>query len=249
MKAIGWIVGILVLLVLGVGAYVVMNSGNFLKTAIETFGPEYLGTSVTVEEVDLSLQSGSLAVGGFAIGQPAGFESSLGSEAMRLGLTRATLDTSQTGGNLVVLKEMVIDGAELVAVARGKAINLQQLVDNLEQASGPEETTEASAAADEEEMTFIIEKFDFTNTKVALDSDLVGEHALTIPDLHLTDIGRASNGATAAEVLKQVMRPITKSVSEEVVKKGLDVDGIKAQAEEQIRDKISTGLKGILNRE
>ena len=143
---------------------------------------------------------------------------------------------------------MVVDGAELVAVARGKTINFQQLVDNLDEASGGDAGAEETASA-EEETTFIIEKFDFTNTKVALDSDLVGEHQLTIPDLHMTDIGRADGGATAAEALQQIIRPITQSVTREAMKKGLDVDGLKAQAEEKLRDKISSGLKGLLDRE
>ena len=49
MKAIGWLIGILLLVVVGLGVYVVMNSGGLIKTAVETYGPKYLG----VERADV----------------------------------------------------------------------------------------------------------------------------------------------------------------------------------------------------
>ena len=43
MKAIGWLIGILLLVVVGLGVYVVMNSGSLIKTAVETLGPKVPG--------------------------------------------------------------------------------------------------------------------------------------------------------------------------------------------------------------
>ena len=67
MKAVMWIVLVLVLLIAGVGAYVVLNSGGLIKDAIEASGPDFLGADVSVAEVDISLVEGSGAIRGLDI--------------------------------------------------------------------------------------------------------------------------------------------------------------------------------------
>jgi len=72
---------------------------------------------------------------------------------------------------------------------------------------------------------FIIDRFNFTNAKASLDSDILGQLELNIPDIRLKDIGRKSNGATAAELAEQILKPITAAISKEAVNQGLDIEG------------------------
>lgn len=246
MKAIVWIIGLLLVVVLGVGAYLFLNSGSLLKTAIEEFGPDYLGVPVTVNSVDLSVADGSAAINGLAIAQPAGFETELGPHAMKLGSAKVAIDTAASSADLVVLKQVVVSGTELFAVARGKKLNFQMLMESLD--DGEDGAASDSSGAEESETKYIIEQLDFVDAKASLDSDLLGQLSLPIPDLHLKDIGRNSDGATAAEVAKQVMTPITKTITEQAVKQGLDVEGVKKKVEDKIREKLGSGLKNLLNR-
>ena len=119
MKALGWIVGIVLLLVVGVGAYIVLNSGSLVKTAIEELGPDYLGVDVSVGEVNLALSEGSAQVKSLNIGNPRGFG---GGNLMKLGEVKVVLDTSQISETLVVMKQVVIDGADVAAVAKANAL-------------------------------------------------------------------------------------------------------------------------------
>ena len=239
MKAVLWIVGILVLVLVGAGVYVVVFSGNLLKDGIETYGPDYLGADVEVDAVDLSLTEGSGEVRGLRIGNPAGY---VGDSAMRLGRIKLTLDPQQSSQELVVIKSVEIDGAEIAAIAKGKSTNLQQLMDNVVAAAGIEDTGQDTGPG----IKLIIDRLDFTNAKTSVSSDVLGDLSVDIPDIHLKDIGRASNGVTAAEAVKQLLQPIYQNVSREMLAQGLDldVDGLK----EGLKEKLGGGLKGITER-
>ncbi|MEM9624415.1 MAG: hypothetical protein AAF993_22435 [Pseudomonadota bacterium] len=250
MKAILWIIGIVVLLVVGGVAFVALNSGSLIKSVIEEFGPDYLATDVSVDAVDLALTEGSAQVNGLSIGNPAGFE---GPAAMQLGEVKVALDTQQISSELVVMKEVVIDSAVIAAVAKGSKTNFQQLMENLEAATGgPSAEAETGASEETSETRFIVDSFAFTNAKASLDSDLLGRMDLTIPDIRLQGIGRKSNGATAAELAQEILKPITTAVSQAAVSQGLDVEGVKQQALEKVQgeidEKLGGALKGLLKK-
>ena len=58
MKIIGAAVVVLLLIVVGVFAYVALNTNSIVKDAIESIGSEHLGAPVRVGSVDISLQDG-----------------------------------------------------------------------------------------------------------------------------------------------------------------------------------------------
>ncbi len=245
MKVVGWIAGIVVVLILGAVAFLVLNSGSLIETAIEELGPEYLGAPVGVGGVDLSLTEGSASITDLAIGNPEGYG---GGNAMSLGEVKVTLDTGQISDTLVVMKQVLIDSANVAAVAKGSQTNFQKLMENVEQATG---TTSAPAAETETgaEMKFIIERFDFTNASASLNSDVLGDMELSLPDIHLTDIGRKSNGATALELTQEILRPITSAISKAAIAQGVDLEGVKEKVTEQVKEKIGEGLRGLLKRD
>ncbi len=247
MKALGWIVGLVVLLIVGIGVYVVMNSGALLERAMESYGSEYLGARVSVGGVDVSYTEGSAAVAELVIDNPRGFS---GPPAFRLGNLSATLDAQQISSELVVLKNVAIDGAEINVLAQGKETNLQRLLDHLNAQIGANEQAEETGV--ESEVKLIIDRFSFTNARASVDSDLLGTASVTLPDISLSDIGRASNGATVGEVLKQIMQPIVRAVSRQLVGEGVDLEGARDRLEENLReragDALGEGLKSLGDR-
>ena len=238
------VVGLIVLALLAVGAYIVLFSGSLIKDAIEAIGPDYLGASVSVDEVELSLTEGSAGIRGLEIGNPQGFS---GSHAMRIGSARVTLDPSQISESLIVMSEVVVDGADVLAVAQGSQTNFQKLLENIESSVGAA-GGEEQAAAEGGETKFIIDRFRFTNAKAALSSDVLGDVDISIPPIELSDIGRKTNGATAVEVAEQILEPISDAVSREAVKQGLDIEGAKQNVRERITEKLDEGLKSLGDR-
>ena len=238
-----WVVAAVVALLVGVGIYIALFSGDLVKDAIEEYAPLYLGADVRVRAVDLSLAEGSGEVRGLQIDNPPGFD---GGQAMNLGKIKLVLDPAQISQELVVIKQVEIDGAEIAAIARGGATNLQQLMDNVMAMAG---TSEAAPEA-ESQVKLIIDRLDFTNAKTSVSSDVLGDLSVDIPDIHLKDIGRASNGATIGQVIQQLLDPVYKSVSKAMIAQGLDLDveGLEGDLKEKISEKLGGGLKGLSDR-
>jgi len=73
-----------------------------------------------------------------------------------------------------------------------------------------------------------------------------------IADIRLEDIGKHSNGVTIREALKQLMSPIVKASTEALAKEGLNIDELKAGAEErldqELQERVGTDLKGLKDR-
>lgn len=247
MKAIGWILGIVVLALVGVAIFLVLNSGGLVKDAIEKYGSQYLDSDVSVSRVNLSLAEGSAEILGLNIGNPQGFDAG---SAFRLGQIKVVLDPSQISADLIVLKEVTIDGAQVAAQVRGKDTNLQGLMDNLNENLGTEESAPEEEAAPGPKL--IIDRFQFSNAQTVVDSDLAGQFEVSIPDVNLKDVGRSTNGATAGEVMEQILQPIIKAVTREMISQGLDIEGAKGSLQENVEKKVSeklgTGLKGLTDK-
>ena len=246
MKVIGWIVGIVVLVLVALGVFVYLKSEDLVARGIETYGSRYLETDVSVSQVNLSLTEGSGEILGLDIGNPSGFGSG---SAFALGQIKIVLDPQQTSSELIVLKEVIVDAAQVGAVVRGKRSNLQTLLDNLNRNVGGEAATDAAQPAGPK---LIVERFRFSNATASVDSDIAGQMALSIPDVQLKDIGRASNGATVGAALQQLLQPIIRAVTREMLNRGLDLEGVRSQVEESVRDKVTeklgSGLKGLTDK-
>ncbi len=234
MKVIGSLVLILILIVAGIGGYLFFYSGDLIKSGVEEFGPEYLGADVSVGTVDIDYVAGKGEIRNLVIGNPQGFS---GGHAMSLDRVGITLDTDNLSGDLIVIKNILVDGASVAAVAVGKQTNFQKLMENLE-ASSSDGDESASATSTESETKFIIDQFSFTNADVKLNSDILGESQMTIPPINLSGVGRKTDGATAVEVGEQLLKPITQAISKAAVSQGLELEGVKARLLEKIGDKV-----------
>lgn len=232
MKAVK-IDGLVILVALvAVVVYTVMNAGDIVKQIIEYVGSNALGAPVTVRSVDLSLEGGEIS--GFQIGNPKGFQTPY---AIRVETAKVGIDTAASNETVIVIKQVLVDGAKVNAEIKGKNSNLQALMDNL----GSGETVEDESASTTK---LIIDRFDFTNAQTTLLSDVIGEKEVKVPDIHLTDIGRKDSGATSSEVLTQLMQPLLKSIIREAIagQLGIDADG----AKKSITGKIGGALKGLV---
>ena len=233
MKAVGWIVVLVLLVLIGAGAYLFLYSGDLIKRGIEDFGPAYLGADVSVDAVDIDIAGGKGSVRNFQIGNPQGFD---GPYAMRL--VEISLALADVSSELVVIREMRVQGASLAAVAVGQATNFQKLLENVESTTGGTGAESTAPPADESEMKFIVDRFLFTDADVSLSSDLLGDKKLTIPPIELTGVGRKTNGATAVELAQQLMKPITTAISTAAVSEGLELDDVKERLLDRVRDKV-----------
>ena len=235
-KFIGVLILVIVLAVGGVAGYLFFFAGDVIERGIEEVGPDYLGADVSVSQVDMDFAAGRGSISGLSLGNPSGFQ---GPYAMQLDLVSTTVDVANSTSELIIIKDITVKGASVLAIAEGQKTNFQKLMENIEQALGPSDESTAGAPAEGSEgPKFIVDRFSFTDADVALQSDILGDKKLEIPPIRLTDVGRKTNGATAAELAQQLMAPITQAISRAAVSEGLDLEGVESRLMDKVRDKI-----------
>jgi uncharacterized protein involved in outer membrane biogenesis len=204
MRKLLWIglslVGVVVIVaVIGI-VLLVSNLDKIVKSVIETAGSEATATTVTVRNVELSLSSGEGTLEGLTIGNPAGFDSEY---AFQLDRTRIGLDLASISSDVIVVREIVVDGPRLFFEQKEDGNNLDAILENLGGDSGSSDDAAAS------EKKLIIQTFRFINGEATvLVEQLDNELTAKIPDVVVHGIGEKTQGATVEEVARQLLEPL-----------------------------------------
>ncbi len=250
-KKIG--LGLIILLAISAGAlwYLVSNLDSLIKAAIEKYGSAATQTAVTADSVKLSLSSGAGTISGLSIGNPPGFTSP---QALGVGAISVQLDTSSlTGNGPIVLRTIniaqpqinyeVTGGVSLTGVSTSS--NLQIIQNNVKNYAGrvaaapPQSGTPARKE--------IINDLYVTGGEVNLIATTVlhgKKITVPLPAIHLTNIGRASGGATPAQIASQIINAITSQAT----KTGAAAltQQVKAAAGGALPGNVGGTLKGLL---
>jgi len=244
MKAIKVVLG-LVVAVIAVAAIVVVvgvqNLDKIVKTAVEKVGPEVLGTEVRLNEVKIEITEGRGELRGLTVANPQGYSAA---NIFSLGQTVLDIDTSSLGGDVIVINEITIKGADLLAEQKGlKDTNLQALLDNIQSGStsgSGSEKQEQSGDSAGPEVLLAVEKFTFADSNMKLVSEQFGEHKLTLPAINLTNLGSRDKGLTPEELANAVVKPLLAQAKKAAQKR---IESLaKEKAEEKINEKLNEKL-------
>ncbi len=231
------LITLLIIFVIAMIAVAVLLSrlGGIVKSAIETYGPRYTETTVTVDKIDFSLLGGAASVENFAVGNPQGFSANplLGFKLVQLGIEPKSLLS-----DVVDIREIIIKNPEFLFETEGANIkknNLQALLDNIKKNTGADQakTEEEKPAATEpaeksEPKKLMIRHFLLEGVKVNL--RVAGlEQSVTVPTLELKDLGVAQQGATAAEISAEVVSALVDQLIPHIQKVALDLASGKLQ--------------------
>lgn len=230
-KVILGVVVVLVLLVAGGAWFLYRNLDGLVAGIIEREGSEATQTDVEVGAVSIDLQSGSAGITRLAVANPDGFSDQ---PAIALQDFAIELDPLAVTSDPLVIERVRVDGAELLVEQDGTRNNLQTILASVQRLASGDDTQG-------EERKLIIERFELTDAHARLIvPQLDEEREVRMPEVVLTDIGRATNGATAAAVAKQLLTPIIGMALESAAEAGVG-DALKDRLGEAERD-IAEGL-------
>jgi hypothetical protein len=225
---------VLVVVVLGAAAlfYLASNLNGIVAGLIEEQGSIATQTDVRVSGVDIRLREGSAEISGLSVANPEGFSGS----ALELGHFAVQLDAGSLTKDTIIVKNVLVDSARINVVQQGSANNLQKLLDSLPQ-SGDSGTTAETG----DRKKVIIEKFTLSGASASVTAAELGEpREVTLPTIVVTDIGRASNGATGTQVAQQILRPIIEKALTSAA-----AEEIKGRAIEKIDEALGGALKKL----
>ena len=249
-------IGVVVLLLLVIAALLVIASqaGSLIRQGVVDYGPELTGTSVSLEEVNVSFLNGDAAIRALEIGNPSGFESPY---AFRIGNVELSLDVKSVLSDTLHIRKILIDGAELNYELGRQGSNIQALQKNIENAVGSMGGSESSEQESSGGKDLIVDDIYINGAQVTAKTTLFGgkEESLVLADIHLQDIGTEQGGVPASVVVDRVMTAVTqlaKSSLEESLKSGQ----LKSLVEDKLGESVNLddakekleGLKGLFNR-
>jgi hypothetical protein len=209
MKKIFWSI-VVILLVLVVVAAIVL--GFFLNPivikSVETVGPKITKTSITLDAVDLSLLTGSAKVKGLAVGNPEGYKTP---NAINVGTIAVGVDPFSVLSDKIVVHSLHVETPEITFEGGLGGNNLSKILDNVNataQNGGPVSTNAAGQAKPSKKIE--VDDLLISGAKVhVLLTELGGrEMSLTLPDIHLTDLGKGGDGLTATDLTRRVLQEI-----------------------------------------
>jgi len=207
-KKIGIGVVVLLIIIAGVGYYLFSNLDSYIKAAIEKYGSQATQASVTLDSVIVSITTGEGGLVGLSVGNPKGFATP---HAITVGAITLKIDTSTvTGSGPIVIKEIDIDKPQVTyEVGNTGGSNLDAIQKNTQAYAGGSNNAPTSGGGQERKL--IINDLYVRDGQIGVSATALQGKALNapLPTIHLTNIGKNSNGATAAEVANDVLGAIT----------------------------------------
>ncbi len=124
--------GVIVVILLVAVKFLGSNLDAIVKKAITRIGPELTGVSVDVDKVGIALADGRGEIGGLVIGNPRGYE---GPHAFKLGSIVLDFDKASETADVVVIKELTIDGPDVVYDKGTDGSNVEAIQQNIDEYS------------------------------------------------------------------------------------------------------------------
>jgi uncharacterized protein involved in outer membrane biogenesis len=220
----GVIITLVVLAIIGV---IVASAflGDIVKKSVETVGPQITKVSIKLDEVHLSLLTGSATVRGLVVGNPEGYQTP---QAISAGIIAVGVNPQSVLSDKIVLRSLHVESPEITFEGGLSGNNLSKIMDNVNaavrtgtQPSGTVSTNTTAQAKPSKK--FEVDDLLITGAKVHVSlADLGGkETTLSLPTIHLTNLGTNKDGITATELTRSVLNAITTATIKAVTRAGV----------------------------
>jgi hypothetical protein len=221
--------------------------GPLVATTVRTFGPEITGVAIQLDAVDIQPLKGIAELRGLVVGNPKEFKTD---HALSLGQFSVTLALRSLLSDVIVIKQILIVKPEVTYELGASGSNLAAIQRNVEKYAGsggakdqPEKASSAKSEGGGKKL--VIKDLFIKDATANVSAAILQGKAVSVPlpDLHLENIGQASNGASAGEVVQEVFGAITKSVTNAVA--ALNLGGA-AESVQEGAGSVGEFFKGLL---
>jgi hypothetical protein len=193
-------------------------------SAIRRYGPEIIGVPVSLSGAHIDPLDGKAALYGLVVGNPGGFKAK---HALSLGEISMQLDIGSLMTDVIRIKELTLVKPEIMYEYSSAGSNLDVLQRNIEQYVAQQHGTMKKTQDSESAKKLVIEHLYIKNGIASVRAEILNGDVLSvpIPDLHLRDIGKKSNGTTAGDAMRQILGPLVQQVGTSVASLGLNTAG------------------------
>jgi len=208
---LGLVILVVLLVLIAVGVTALMLD-SIVKKGVETYGPQFTKVDVKLDSVHIGLLSGSVSVKGLAVGNPEGYTAP---HSITAGLISVGVDSGTLLKNKIVVRTIRLESPEITFEGGLMKNNLTKLMDNV---SGTNTSTTAESKSAGPGKTLEVDDLRIIGAKVHVGQ---GGTTVTIPEIHLQDLGKGPEGITAKDLTKQVLSELVKGTVKEVADSGV----------------------------
>lgn len=230
----------------------VLNKG--IKSGVETYGPRVTQTPVTLEDVQLSILSGSGMLKGLHVGNPEGYKSE---NIFALGQIDLKVNTRSVFSDKIIIDHIIIKRPAMSYEKKLTTSNLKKLLENIEQFTSPSSEPEAETAEEEKAGTkkqVIIKKLLIEDGTIYVGALGIGQ-TVPLPRIEMENIGEDGNEMTMPEVIDLVLSKVLQSIGPAIASAGelggAAVDVLKTQGLDKVgqaTDIVGEGIKGLFGK-
>jgi hypothetical protein len=234
-----------VLVVAGVAALLYFLN-DLVKSGVETAGPQLTKGELRLTKANLSPFSGLAQITGLFVGNPQGWKSE---SAVKVGDVKVMLNVGSALSDTVIIDSIHIQAPEITYETALTGSNLGKILENIESVAGGARQSETSAAPPGKK--FRVKDIQIHGARVHL-AALGRQITVPLADIRLQNIGTDGSGVTAAELTRDVLKPLLASVMKAAAESATGVtQGIKDLSRESLTnqlDKAAIGLKDLLQK-
>jgi len=243
---------VIIIIVLAIG---LSKLGPVIKTAVNTYGPQLTKTELSLGDVSISLLSGKVELKDFLLGNPRGFTSP---EALSVGKIFIDIDSKSITKDTIVIHTIEVL-APAITYERGRRTdNFKTIINNVNSYSGSADSKNATSPKEpssEAGKKILIEDFILKQGTVTLATTLKGGKSIStrLPDIHLTNIGGAGQGASPQQVTQEIFKALYGEITSRAVTDTLNQE-LKAlekslgTAGEDVKKQAGGVLKGLFGK-
>jgi hypothetical protein len=220
LKIVAISIVVLLAIALGIAYYSSGKIDAYVKTAIEKYGSESLGTKVSVGEVNISLLQTTATITNLEIANPPGFDDPI---AFKAGLIEITLNSKESNLDSVVIDRILLNSPMVFYIKTKQTDNLSRLQDQATRSTKDSQSSDKPGGSKDkgrEQPRILIKKFDIEKANLSYrDTRIVSTTVnLKLDDIHIVDIDTGKNGAGTQEAVSKIVNAIIPAVKQAVIK-------------------------------
>jgi hypothetical protein len=213
--------------------------GPIVKAGIETVGPKITQVSIRVDAVNLSLLTGSAGIKGLVVGNPEGYKAP---QAISVGTAAVGVNPFSILSDKIIVRSVRVDAPEITFEGNPfSGNNLSKIEQNVNAAvnrsSAVPATNAAAKAASRPGKKIEVDDFLITKARVNFNG-----LTLTLPDVHLTDLGKGTDGLTAADLTRRVLQALTTATVKAVAGAATDVGKDAGKAGQDLGKSVGSNM-------
>ena len=217
---------------------------DLVKGGVEKVGPQLTKGEMRLAKANISPFSGKAQLTGLFVGNPQGWKTE---SAIKVGDVKVALDVRSALSDVVTVESILIEGPEITYEGGLGGSNIGKILENIEAFAGGGGEKPAAESSSASSKKFKVKDIQIRGARVHLSTAGLGGKAMTVPlaDMRLQNIGTDGSGVTAAQLSRDILKPLLASITKAAAEAATNVGGQLKDVTKGTTDQLNKTTEGV----